>query len=50
MTPEQRLARMCASFDKKRAILAENYEHFATPRTVVKPREKRNRRGNDLVK
>ena len=37
MTPEQRLARMRASFEKKRAILAEDYEHFTTPRESTPP-------------
>jgi hypothetical protein len=37
MTAQQRLARMRASFDKKRAILAEDYEHFATPRASTLP-------------
>ena len=37
MTPEQRLARMRASFEKSRAILVEDYEHFATPRESTPP-------------
>jgi len=45
MTPQQRLTRMRASFEKRRAILAEDYEFFTQPRTVVKPRTKRKRRG-----
>jgi hypothetical protein len=36
---------MRASFDKKRAILVEDYEFFCSPRTVVKPRSERKRRG-----
>jgi hypothetical protein len=36
---------MRASFEKRRAILAEDYEHFATPRAIIKPRTKLKRRG-----
>ena len=39
MTPTQRLARMQRMFDKKRAILREDYEFFATPRGSI-PRVK----------
>jgi hypothetical protein len=44
MTPQQRLARMRASFDKKCAILLLDYEFFCSPRAVVKPRTTRKRR------
>ena len=37
MTPQQRLARMRATFEKSRAILVEDYEHFATPRESSPP-------------
>ena len=37
MTPQQRLTRMRASFEKKRAILVEDYEHYATPRVSSPP-------------
>lgn len=42
-TPEQRLARMRASFDKKRAVLLQDYEFFCSPRVVIKPRTKQKR-------
>lgn len=39
MTPAARLARMRRMFDKSRAILAEDYDHFAvfTPRAPTPP-------------
>ena len=37
MTPQQRLARMRAFFDKESAILVEDYEHFSTPRESTPP-------------
>jgi len=37
MTPRERLTRMRASFEKKRAILSEDYDFFATPRESIPP-------------
>ena len=37
MTPGQRLARMRASFEKKRAFLLSDYDFFATPRESIPP-------------
>lgn len=31
MTPLERLARMRRTFEKSRAVLVEDYEHFTTP-------------------
>ena len=45
MTHQQRLARMRDSFEKKRAILLQDYEFFCSPRAAVKPRTTRKRRG-----
>ena len=45
LTTADRLTRMRRMFDKKRAILAEDYEFFAQFGPVVKPRIKRKRRG-----
>ena len=37
VTPQQRLTRMLTSFAKKRAVLAEDYDFFTTPRESTPP-------------
>jgi hypothetical protein len=45
MTPQQRLTRMRRMFDKKRAVLREDYDFFAGARVTIPPKAKKKRRG-----